>query len=244
MRNLLDLGRDMALSQASSSGRRIGSQLVTSIGVIDHAGKARVEEECVPVSAALPTGYCEAKWICEQMLNETMHKYPALFRPMVVRPGQITGSTKSGVWNPVEHFAFIVKSAQAIRAWPDLDGAMQWVPVNDAAATMAELLHPWRKMSPVLADALDIPSDRIVPYQEWLQRIKRSPLSETDVPAARLPLMDFLSHDFQRMSCGGLVLDTTKAQRHSKTMARLGPVSPDVAVKYVETWKQMGFLTS
>ncbi|KAJ6443691.1 Conidial yellow pigment biosynthesis polyketide synthase [Purpureocillium lavendulum] len=250
MRNLLDLARDMASrATCADDDRRIGFQLVSSIGVVGHAGRGRIPEDRVALSSVLPTGYCQGKWICERMLDETLHKFPSLFRPMVVRPGQIAGSSTSGVWNPVEHFAFIVKSAQAVRAWPDLEGTMQWIPVDEAAAGIAELLYigneaqapeaspiyhidnpagqRWKDMTPVLADALGIPKTNILPYRDWLRRICRVPLPETDNPAVRL--FDFLENDFERMSCGGLTLDTSKSQEHSKSLAAVRQVSPSTA---------------
>ncbi|WYZ36247.1 hypothetical protein EsH8_XI_000130 [Colletotrichum jinshuiense] len=256
MRNLLDLARDIAVGGDNHDNQHavVGFQLVTSIGVVAKAGIPQVLEGRVPMASVLPTGYCEGKWVCERMLDQTLHRYPALFRPMVVRPGQIAGSTKSGFWNPVEHFAFIVKSAQSLGAWPDLNGRMQWVPVDQSAAAMAELLYvgsetaapepyspvyhidnpvgqSWKDMSPVLADALGVPPEGIVPFRDWLRRVSRSPLSERENPAARI--IDFLDRNFKRMSCGGLILDTTKAQEHSKTMAGLGPVSSKVARGYI-----------
>ncbi|KAK2042689.1 hypothetical protein LZ31DRAFT_632527 [Colletotrichum somersetense] len=252
MRNLLDLARDIVVGGGGGGGDNrdnnqhavVGFQLVTSIGVVAKAGVPRVPEGRVPIASVLPTGYCEGKWVCERMLEQTLHRYPGLFRPMVVRPGQIAGSTNSGFWNPVEHFAFMVKSAQSLGAWPDLEGRMQWVPVDQSAAAMAELLYvgneaaapepcppvyhidnpvgqSWKDMSPVLAEALGVPPEGIVPFRDWLRRVSRSPLSERENPAAQI--MDFLDRNFERMSCGRLILDTSKAQEHSKTMAGLGP---------------------
>ncbi|KAL7625008.1 hypothetical protein AAE478_004222 [Parahypoxylon ruwenzoriense] len=263
LRNLLDLARDIASYRYNDEGFRVGFQLVSSIGVVGHADKARVPEERVPLGAVLPNGYCEAKWVCERMLDETVCRYPERFRPMVVRPGQISGSRTSGYWNPVEHFAFLIKSAQTLRAWPDFDGVLQWIPVNDVAGTMVDLLcveklhnisdafpvyhidnpvgQPWKEMNPVLADALDISSDRVVPFHDWVKLVRRSPLpAETDNPAARL--VDFLDYNFERMSCGGLILDTTKSKQHSSTMAGLGPVSAEVARRYITAWKTTGWL--
>ncbi|KAH7133939.1 hypothetical protein EDB81DRAFT_695655 [Dactylonectria macrodidyma] len=259
LRNLLDLARDMA---CANRGPRISFQLVSSIGVVGHATGPRIREERVPMASVLPIGYCEAKWICERMLDETLHKYPGRFRAMVVRPGQIAGSSVSGFWNPVEHFAFLVKSAQALRMWPDFDGVLQWVPVNHVAGTMVDLLRigdgnapecypvyhidnpvgqPWTEMSRVLAGALGIPSDRVIPFRKWVRMVRHSPLlAETENPAARL--IDFLDHNFERMSCGGLILDTANSQKHSRTLAAEGPVAAAVARKYVSSWKAMGFL--
>lgn len=254
LRNLLDLARDVADCRAHDTGFRVGFQFVSSIGVVGNAGKPRVPEDRVPFEATLPVGYCEAKWVCERMLDETLNLYPQRFRAMVVRPGQIAGSRTSGFWNPVEHFAFLIKSAQTLRAWPDFNGQLQWVPVNDVAGAVVDLcrvaeLHdapkpypvyhidnpvgqPWKEMNLVLADALDIPADRIVPFHDWINTVRRSPLSaETDNPAARL--VDFLDDNFERMSCGGLILDTVKSKEHSATMAALGPVSPEVARRYI-----------
>ncbi|KAL9084716.1 MAG: hypothetical protein Q9165_007964, partial [Trypethelium subeluteriae] len=262
LRHLLDLARDITDHRSHDAAFRIGFQLISSIGVVGNAGTARVSEDRVPFAATLPIGYCEAKWVCERMLDETLHLYPHRFRTMVVRPGQIAGSRTSGFWNPVEHFAFLVKSAHTLRAWPKFDGVLQWVPVNDAAAVVVDLccvaqLHnapdpwpvyhidnpvgqPWKEMNPVLADALDIPPDRIVPFRVWVDMVRRSPLpAETDNPAARL--IDFLDDNFERMSCGGLILDTAKAKEHSGTMAELGPVEAEVARRYVAAWKKMGY---
>lgn len=127
LRNLLDLSQAMAIRDGAPC---INFQLVSSIGVVGHVKEACVVERRVSMSEVLPIGYCEAKWVCERMLDETLQKHPERFRAMVVRPGQIAGSKTSGFWNPVEHFAFLVKSAQTLRAWPDFDGILQWVPVS------------------------------------------------------------------------------------------------------------------
>ena len=219
MRNLLDLAREMATREAVKSSR-VTFQFVSSIGVVGFAGEGRVFERRVPFSAVLPSGYGEAKWVCEHMMDETLHKYPGIFRPSVVRPGQITGSSTSGFWNPVEHFSFLVKSAQALCTWPDLDGVLQWIPVDQCAGAIADLCkmdddennaypvyhidnpvgQQWKTMSPVLATALNIPPHAIIPFHGWMKRVRRSPLPETENPASRL--VDFLEDHFQRMSCG------------------------------------------
>jgi thioester reductase-like protein len=70
----------------------------------------------------LPNGYGDAKLVRERMLDETLHGFPDRFRAMMVRIGQIAGARGSGYWNQVEHFAFMVKSAQTLRVLPDLGG--------------------------------------------------------------------------------------------------------------------------
>jgi hypothetical protein len=44
------------------------------------------------------------------------------------------------------------------------------------------------------------------------------------------------------MSCGGLLLGTTKAREHSPTLAKLGPVSDSLMRLFVLKWKEIGYL--
>lgn len=257
MRNLLDLARDIAVH------RRVGFQLVSSLSVVGHAKEPLVREDRVHMDSVLPPGYGEAKWVCERMLDETLHKHPALFRAMAVRPAQIAGSSTSGVWNSVEQIPFIVKSAQSLGAWPNFRGTVRWIPVDAVAAILVDLLYigdktapdpwpiyhiddpvgrPWEEISSVLADALDIPASQFMPFKEWLGKVARSSKPEIENPAGRL--VDFLKQNFERLSCGELVLDTTRAQEHSAAMRALAPVSADVARGYIRAWKEMRFLAS
>ncbi|KAK7931080.1 hypothetical protein PG985_001792 [Apiospora marii] len=261
MRNLLDLARDMAATDPVRP-RRVGFQFISSIGVTGFHASPLVPEQPMPMAAVMPSGYNEAKWTCERLLTDTLRRHPRLFRAHVARPGQISGSTASGFWNPVEHFAFIVKSAHALKAWPGLQGVMHWLPVDKSASVMVDLLNidddsslreahpvyhvdnpvgqPWNEMSKVLAGALDIPAGDIVPFAEWIRRVRESALSAAENPAVHL--LGFLESHFERMACGGIVLDTQRSGEHSRTMAAEGPVSAEVARAYVSSWREMGFL--
>jgi hypothetical protein len=80
-----------------------------------------------------------------------------------------------------------------------------------------------------------------MPFKDWVNLVRRSPLpAETDNPAARL--INFLDDNFERMSSGGLILDTAKAKEHSNTMAKMGPVEANGARRYVASWKKMGYM--
>lgn len=259
MRNLLDLARDVAIRN-DHQHRRLAFVFVSSIGAVGCSPGPRVLEERLPLSVALPNGYGDAKWVCERVLDATLHKFPLLFRASVVRPGQIAGSSTSGYWNPDEHFAFMVKSAQSLRVWPELGGTLLWTPVDHCGAVVADLAlnpvaegpvyhmdnpvgQPWQDMNPVLARLLGVPADGILPFRDWIKRVRTSPLvPETENPTARNGMADFLEKNFERMSCGGLVLDTQRAREDSVTMAAEGPVSDEVVGRYVASWKRMGYL--
>ena len=257
MRNLIDFGCDVVSRRPE--GFKFSFQMVSSIGVVGNYGlgngeeKTIVPEERVEIDSVMPSGYGDAKLGCEKMLDETLHKHIDRFRTMTVRLGQIAGSKTSGYWNPMEHFGRLIRSSQTVNALPDVDGTVYWTPVNDIAGTLSDLVlsdraphpiyhidnpvgQPWREMNAILADALNIPN--LIPFEDWIQRVREAP--ERNNPAATL--LDFLSSNYGRMSCGGLVLDTKKTLEHSKTLAAVGPVSEAVARKYISTWKEIGVL--
>lgn len=261
MRNMLDLARDISCRRPS--GSRVTFQFISSIATVGHyplwTKSVHVPEERMTIDSVLPNGYGDAKYVCELMLDATLHKHPERFRTMAVRIGQIAGCKTSGYWNPMEHLSFLWKSSQTLKAIPSFDGLLSWTPVDDVAATLQELLiadntpypiyhidnpvrQPWRKMIPVLADALDIPQANAIPFDEWVQRVRDFPgLVQEDNPAAKL--IEFLDDNFERMSCGGLLLQTIRSREHSRHLVSTGPVSDDVARKFIQAWKDMRFLT-
>lgn len=261
MRNLLDFA-DSA-SSLRPKGFRLSFTQVSSIGVVGHYGVEKSFDEHSPVVVPetraqvdylLPNGYSEAKWGCERMLEETLHKYRSdRFRARTVRLGQIAGSKRCGYWSPTEHFAFLVKSSQTLKALPDVPGKLYWTPVEDVAGTLIDLslseteLHriyhidnpvgqEWSSMNKILADALNI-SD-LVPFEQWVKRVRAAPAR--DNPAATLA--EFLDSNYLRMSCGGLVLDVSNTLSHSKTLASVGSITEEVARRYVHVWREIGFL--
>ncbi|KAJ5998815.1 Type I Polyketide synthases (Type I PKS) [Penicillium sp. IBT 35674x] len=265
MRNLLDFAQD--ISTIHSLDTKVTFQFISSIATVGHwplwTGRPSVPEERMTIESVLPTGYGDAKYICELMLDETLHRHPDRFRAMAVRLGQVAGSSTSGYWNPTEHLPFVIKSSQTLRALPDFDGLLSWTPVDAVASTLVDLaslpetetLYPiyhidnpirqaWKEMIPALAETLSVPSSGVIPFDDWVQRVKDHP-RQVEGPEGENPailLIDFLDANFLRMSCGGLLLETKKAREHSHTLANLGPVSDEVTRLYVESWKEMGFL--
>lgn len=263
MNNLIHLAQ-------SISGRRtpncpITFQLISSIATVG-AGSGdmateRVPEDRTTLDAVMPSGYGEAKFACERILDATLHQHPDQFRPMVVRVAQIAGARDSGYWNSLEHVPFLLKSAQAVRAMPDLDGLLSWTPVNEVADTAADLLllpydtrpypiyhvdhptgQPWKAMIPVLADALGI--SRIVSYADWLDQVaQHASQVESEDTSPALLMLDFFRYHFPRLCCGGILLDTSKCRQHSITLDTVSPISDTEARRYVDVWREAGFLS-
>lgn len=257
MRNLVDLAREAS----SVRTKPIRFQLISSIGTVGHrplgSGDAHVLEERTQIEWVLPNGYGEAKYICERILDETLHQYSDRFEPMVIRPGQIAGSSVSGYWNHNEHLPAIIKSAQTLKLLPDFQGILSWTPVDAVAGAIVDMLltakkpqpvyhidnpirQPWVDMITLLANELRVPRSNIVSFAEWIQRVKSFSGSAEDNPAVRGA--DWLEDNFERMSCGGLLLDTIKARDHSTTLAGVGAVDDIVTRGYIIRWREKGFL--
>ncbi|CAG8241884.1 unnamed protein product [Penicillium salamii] len=264
MRNLIDLAREMAGNQPSQNDqrRRVGFQFVSSISVVGFAKQHPVPEELRGIECTQPMGYSEAKWVCEHILEATLRQHPDFFRAMTVRCGQIGGSSKTGFFNSNEHVPFMIKSAQNLRAWPDLDGHVLWVPVDHIASAMTELIHvedaiddksipntiyhiehpvgrTWKDYIPVMTKALDIPAGSVIPVQEWVNMVKTSKLDRSSNPASLFG--DYYSGYYVPLMCGR-ALDSTQSRAHSKTMAELEPISDDTMKLYIDAWKECGTL--
>ncbi|KAI1768922.1 putative polyketide synthase [Hypoxylon sp. FL1150] len=264
MANMIGLARDISARRDT----RVTFEFVSSIATVGHhplrTGRPVVPETRMPIDSVLPTGYGDAKYICERLLDATLHQYPARFRAAAVRLGQIAGSSLNGYWNPSEHVFFLVKSSQTLGALPDFgDGStLGWTPVDAVAATLVDVLlqpddvalhpiyhienpvrQPWRQMVATLAAALDIPA--VIPFDEWVRRVRGWPVPSDNGASGANPaylLADFLDENFVRMSCGGLLMGTANARAHSPTLAGVGPVGEDTTMLFVNNWREMGLL--
>ncbi|KAI0418297.1 putative polyketide synthase [Xylaria grammica] len=262
MANMINLARDISLRH----GTLVTFEFVSSIATVGHhplrTHQPVVPEARMPTESVLPTGYGEAKYVCERLLDATLHRYPDRFRTAAVRLGQIAGSSINGYWNHTEHVAFLIKSSQTLGALPDLRGNLGWTAVDDIAGTLVDILlqpddvrlhpiyhienpvrQPWDHMIATLARALDITD--VLPFDEWARRVHQWPVKTDNVADGANPaylLVDFFDENFTRMSCGGLLMSTVKAREHSPTLARVGPVSEDTTRLFISKWRDIGFL--
>jgi hypothetical protein len=75
----------------------------------------------------------------------------------------------------------------------------------------------------------------LLPYDEWLVRVRETGDAKE--------LLEFFGNDFERLSGGTISLDTRVARLASPTLQKTSGVTKELIVKYVETWKAMGFLS-
>ncbi|GKZ23559.1 putative NRPS-like protein biosynthetic cluster [Aspergillus brasiliensis] len=232
---------------------------ISSISTVGHYPTV-YSEHIVPETptadrrCALPLGYAQAKLVCEKIIERARCNHPEVEMGFV-RVGQIAGAHGSGYWNPEEHFVAVVRSAQTLRVLPDLRGTLSWLPVDTTAAVLLEILfHPaplrlvyhlenpirqsWQDVLDVLAVELGISRTSVRPLKEWLELVEGS----GDDGNSAKDLVGFLRYEFERMSCGGVVLGTEGTRGVSPTLRRVGAVSDETIRGYVRYWKECGVI--
>lgn len=134
---------------------------------------------------------------------------------------------------------------------------LSWLPVNIAAAAMADLLlspdsvnltyhlenpvrQDWTTVMAAIANELGHSPSCFVEFEEWTRLVGGKTSANGDL--GRSVLMDFLEKDFQHMSAGGIILDTSRAQRASASLRNASGVSVKTIGKYVKSWKEYGLL--
>ncbi|KAF9257799.1 acetyl-CoA synthetase-like protein [Marasmius fiardii PR-910] len=218
-----------------------------------------IPETSLDARATDSFGYPEAKWVCEEVLQTASSMYDALVRGSSVRIGQMTGPEGSGAWNETEHFPIICKSSQLIKALPDVQGSLSWMPVNRAASVICELLfcsrfqpfyhmeNPSRQswggildnLSNILVKDSESPLP-IIPFPEWVRRIRSFSDDPSQNPA--LKILHFIQHDFVRMAAGTVILNTNGSRADSPTMVKSTALERKHLEEYCGYWRSAKLL--
>ncbi|KAI0750819.1 acetyl-CoA synthetase-like protein [Daedaleopsis nitida] len=256
VRNLVEL----ALSSPFSEPPRF--QLVSSIGVFDRCTiPPPVPEVPLDASSALGTGYGEAKWVAERVLQNVAMRTG--MPTVIVRLGQVSGD-KIGHWNEREWFPALVKSALSVRCLPDVEGRVSFIPGYPAARAFAEMRDPpvqilhlvhsrpvaWNDLIAPIADELGVP---LVAYDAWLAALEKDGSNkegEGNIEAMRvnpaLQLLDFFRSRAGtpegREPLGMACLSTGKARSVSETLANMPELGEADARRWVAAWRASGFL--
>lgn len=146
-------------------------------------------------------GYCEAKWVAEQLLRRAGAICGT--RSVILRVGQIAGPVRHedmGCWNQSEYVPRLIRSSKYLGLVPRTlgtrNGGMDWTPIEvvadvvcemlTRATTMPKNLHvvnpnvsTWENdIAPALQRSISQldgkPDARIVSYPEWLSALKSS----------------------------------------------------------------------
>ena len=269
VRNLLDLAKDAKNSQR---GRKPKLIFLSSIAVAGrYPGRLVLEQSLSDPNSTVPMGYAEAKWVCEEVLASAVESMGDKVEPVIIRIGQLSGSSTTGYWNPNEHLAAIMRSSRDIAALPALQGVrslalelsftrtdnrqtFSWLPVDVAAKVINEISlanrsqeryyhveNPVRQRWSDFLDYLRYNLQAMFPKTLPFEEWLDNALASTGADGIA-PLEGFLRDDFRKLSSGELVLDTCNARNASPTLRSHGGISLDLMDKYLQSWKAEGVL--
>ncbi|GAA5911302.1 hypothetical protein JCM8208_004325 [Rhodotorula glutinis] len=83
-------------------------------------------------------GYARSKWVTEKLCQIASETAPV--RAVVLRVGQMVGSTVDGRWNETEAMSLMIKTGDTLHALPELQETPSWLPVDCAASTIWDLV--------------------------------------------------------------------------------------------------------
>ncbi|KIJ67974.1 hypothetical protein HYDPIDRAFT_83419 [Hydnomerulius pinastri MD-312] len=210
-------------------------------------------------SVAQPLGYAQSKWVTEKLCQIASHTTP--MHTGVLRIGQMVGDSSNGIWNETEAISLIFKCADTISILPELDESVSWLPVDYAAKSIIELVNlpaDWTPKSscPVfhVLHPVRVPWSSVLtslhraglkfkalPRHEWIKVLQASDTNEVRNPSRKL--LTFYENKYgQEELAARYPLITTQTEKASKSI-RDAPVPDDELVaKWVEAWRETGFL--
>ncbi|ORY88492.1 acetyl-CoA synthetase-like protein [Leucosporidium creatinivorum] len=212
-------------------------------------------------SYAQGMGYARSKWVTEALCKIVSETTPV--RAVVLRIGQMVGSTVNGRWNESEAISLQLRTGDVLGALPDLKETPSWLPVNFAAKTILDLAvapapsqptsQAWHVLQPKLVPfssvldslaACGIKFDRVSP-SEWVERLRTGPQDPTVNPTIKL--LEFFESKYGAAVTSSNTapkryqLSTEKTLEASKSLREAPVVDSALMAKYVETWRQTGF---
>ena len=124
VKDLVQLGREIHHAQSGLRPRVILASSIAAVGRFSQKGKQTLVPETVIAdpTTALPMGYAQAKWVCEQVMESAHRSVRCEIKPMILRIGQLSGSQATGYWSTQEHIAAMVRASQVLGRTPDLKG--------------------------------------------------------------------------------------------------------------------------
>ncbi|KAF7507856.1 hypothetical protein GJ744_010020 [Endocarpon pusillum] len=263
LQSLLNLAKDAHESRPLIRPRLLFVSSIAVVGQYARGQDSRMVPE-IPMQDSHSTnhfGYGKAKLVCERMVENAARSHGNQMELLCVRVGQVSGSRRSGFWNPNEHFPALIQLSQAVSRLPKIDGTLSWLPVDSAAEILTELLlvphqvnliyhlenpvrQSWHDILTTLASKLDISDAGLIPFDEWMNRVATSATGKgTKDDTSTAPMLaDFFQQDFQHMSGGNVILDTARARAISPTLRGMKAVDGELVARYVDNWRRMGFL--
>ncbi|GAA5820969.1 hypothetical protein JCM11251_001899 [Rhodosporidiobolus azoricus] len=210
-------------------------------------------------------GYARSKWVVEKLCQIASETTPV--RAVVLRIGQMVGSTQDGRWNETEAVSLMFKAADTVHALPELQETPSWLPVDYAASTIFDLVLS-RPPAPRISQCWHVLQPKLVPFSEvldalqasgmqfervsppeWVERLSKGPQDPVVNPPIKL--LEFYKSKYSAKPESSSTttapaprkkLDCTHTLVASESLRRAPIVGKELMGKYVEAWRTTGFL--
>ncbi|KAH8704314.1 hypothetical protein GQ44DRAFT_692722 [Phaeosphaeriaceae sp. PMI808] len=212
-------------------------------------GPVLVPEQLFGSDWKLPSlGYGTAKLVCEKMLEQATNSHG--INGIIVRCGQISGSKTNGFWNEKEFVPIMLNLSRRMGALPSLEGIISWLPLEDAATVLSEVLvasppsseetrmtvyhvqnfnyQAWSDIMQLFSIVLQLPT---ISHRTWLEGIRKLKRDEQNA------MVMLLNEKYLHICNGLLGLSTRLARKVSNTLRRAEPVKADVVKGYA--WQHL-----
>lgn len=112
----------------------------SSVASVQAYSKAKIPEEIIDDPTASTTlGYSRSKWVAEQICSKAGSKTPLQGRIAAFRVGQLSGDSRSGIWNTKEAWPMMLSSVKLTKTLPTLQKeTLDWLPVDIAALALVQ----------------------------------------------------------------------------------------------------------
>lgn len=225
-------------------------------------GNAQAVPERIPddFNVAMAMGYGESKHVSERIISAAVQS--AGLRGSILRIGQIAGplAEDGGEWNKAEWFPSLIATSKVLCCLPDTMNTIDWIPVDTLATIIGEIVHQeyragtsrvfnfvnpheanWQDLVPTIQKSWQPAEVKVVPFTEWLDKLRALGSSGDPEVFPALKLLDFYTGyvaeaglpraqrpSYQTSNCTGA----------SRAMADLCAINSSS----VETWlRQWGF---
>ncbi|KAF9244919.1 putative aminoadipate reductase [Melanogaster broomeanus] len=260
---------DLALSsKRSSKPRFLFTSSISSAQGWDKSKGAFPEEVQYDASVAAGVGYGASKYVCERILVKS--GLPASsFRIGQVTGGGPRGAWSTTDWVPIIVKSSVIiealPEARGVAAWLPpravSDAVLDIAFAEDKPPIAVNLVHPrpveWVSLMKPISSALyqkNLTSEPLplVPFDQWVTRLEKY---AADASEPAIKLLDFFRAlaqqdtmirqsgrpDAEAVGFTDLMTDT--AQRVSKTMRELEPLSPSDVKRWVDYWESVGMFS-
>ncbi|THH28493.1 hypothetical protein EUX98_g5705 [Antrodiella citrinella] len=223
-----------------------------------------VPEEVLPDAAvAVGTGYGSSKYVTERLLAKARENG---LETISFRIGQLSGSTTTGAWNITDWVPIIIKSSITLGYLPDINGLVDWTPLDIAARTIVDtvetpgplpafvnLVHPrpsrWSDVFAAVNNCLG-GYLHVVPFSEWLRNVEAHSANATEHDFENVPAIKLLrffraieaastANPDAPLAGGRPLYDSVKAQKVSRALSTAKPIEAEGgAGLWLRYWKQ------